>query len=255
MMRTLSIMLLWCGCCTAACGEIDAGGFFRRVPEVGEWARYDLTIDIVFPAKPDDDEFDVPAMVGGLTLKCVGEEAIEEVRHLWLEARMNIADPDGTEHVTAVKVLVPANEIAGSDLTAHAVRAWCVADKEQVLSMDVAGAASLEDPAALTVLIAFPASGVSSGRRETRTMTIDGEEVRLTAYELGDLPNRSGDDGDMSGEAVWWPGAEYAFGIAAAELRWTVTTPAPEEMTVQFTSRMNLVATGTDAVSELPDHN
>ncbi len=254
-MEVVRRVVLCCLCVVGLAATCEADGFFRRVPEVGEWARYDLTMKVAFPAKPDDAEFDVPAMVGSLTFRCVGEETIDDVRNLWLEARMDIADPDGTEHFTLIKLLVPADQIVEGDLTEHAVRAWCAGDQEEVRAMDLAGGALLEEPAAFAVLNAFPASRVAAGRREARTITIDGEDVQLAAYETGDLPSREFDDADISGDAIWWPSADHAFGIAAAELRWIVMTPAPEEMTMQYTSNMNLVETGTDAESELPDNN
>jgi hypothetical protein len=121
--------------------------------------------------------------------------------------------------------------------------------------MELADEALLEEPAAFAVLNAFPASRVTSGRREPRTVTINGENVQLASYESGDLPSREFDDAEISGDAIWWPSAEHAFGIASAELRWSVTMPEPEEMAMTYTTRMNLAETGTDAESDLPDNN
>lgn len=258
-----------------ASAPCHAGGFFRRVPEVGEWARYELTMKVAVREKPSFSELDAPAMVGSLTLKCVGEETIDDVRHLWLEARMDIVDPgtgaavmqvidkdavevridEATEHYTLIKLLVPAEEVMGSDLAQHAVRAWCAGDQEEPREMDLAGAAFLEEPAAFAIINAFPATRTLVGRRQRRTMTIAGEEVQLASNESGELVGQEFDDADITGEAVWWPSADHAFGIAAAELQWTIAMPEEVGPTVLYTSRMDLVETGTGAVSDLPDHN
>jgi hypothetical protein len=249
-MRTLLLALI-AGFGFLGAATCEADGFFRRIPEVGEWARYELTMESRISEKPENLE--VPEIVGSLTLKCVGEESIDDMRHLWLEARMDYDYYSGTSHSTLFKLLVPAEQIVDGDLKQAAVRAWCRESEAEPRALVVAGDAFLQEHAAIAVLNAFPASHSTAGRRQRKTMTIDGEEVQLAAYESGDLHPYELEVARIEGEAMWWPSADHAFGIAAAELRWRVT--APEEQQQMSISRMELAETGTGAESDLPDNN
>lgn len=239
-----------------AAADAHADGFFRRVPVVGEWASYDLQMTYSDNMKLGEDEPkpDDQAVTGTLTLKCVGEETIEEVPHLWLEVRFDIVEPDGKEPWMVVKVLVPTEEVVGENLSDHIVRGWSARDDAEAYEIDLDANGFDEDPSMFARMLVFPAYDGSVGRRESRILTIDGEEVQLNHNESGTLLVLDTSEGQISGEATWWPSESHAFGIAAAELRWDMNAE-PIAIQIEMTMQMDLMETGTDAVSDLPDHN
>lgn len=253
-MRTLSIMLLWC-CCFAACGEIEAGGFFRRVPEVGEWARYDMRFKRIEDRRtPEGESFVSREVVGNLILKCVGETNIDQHRCLWLEASFEGSDEEGESGSLIVKVLVPADQIVGADLADHVVQGWIRELDSDVESIQLDHDEFSRGETWFAMLLAFSSSAETAGRRHLRTLTIDGVEVELSHCESGSFAEHEFLDAHLSGEATWWPSDDYAFGVAAVELTWREVR-IPSERATEMKFWLELVATGTDAVSDLPDHN
>lgn len=236
----------------------SADGFFRRVPEVGEWARYELEIWGDISGKEDFDiqRAEELESSGELTLKCVGEETIDNVRHLWLEARLDVPDPGGTEHWMVYKALVPAEQVAGGDIIDHIVRGWVERDDVEGVNELVLDSNNLtEDPTIFGLMFAFPKCDRLAGRREDRTLTIGSEEVSLDHNETGTLVVRELEDVTISGETTWWPSEEHAFGIVSAEHRWRLDIHAAMGVRTAYTMQLDLAETGTDAASELPDHN
>lgn len=253
-MEVVRRVVLCCACLLALANVAAADGFFRRLPEVGEWARYDLVMEVDIHSK-ESGQGVAPQMVGSLTFKCVGEDIIDDARHLWIEARMDVTDDMQNEHSTTLKVLVAADQIVDGEVSSHIVRGWCLEEAGvEPRAMMIDDDKFDQEPAAFALMHVFPDSQVSSGRREARTLTVDGEEIELTHCETGDLPRRNL-DGEMVGEAVWWPSDDHAFGIAAADLEWTIAMEDEAETTVIYTSTMILAEQGTEAESDLPDHN
>src|SRR5687767_629176 len=129
-MRSIGFALL-CGLSAlAAANDCFAGGFFRRVPEVGEWARYDYTTLFThYIGKPYEmsEEFK-----GSTLLKCVGEAVIDNQRHLWIECRHDGTLPDGSKYWGITKVLVPEDGLLSGMLTTENVRGWISAEQGEV---------------------------------------------------------------------------------------------------------------------------
>jgi hypothetical protein len=253
-MEVVRRVVLCCGCLLGLANVARADGFFRRVPEVGEWARYDLVIEVSTASKDGQIEIQEAASHGGLTLRCVGEETIDDVPHLWLEARFDLVDYEGSEHWAIAKVLVQADQIVEGGINAHIVRGWSAADTEEPRALILDGGKFDQEPSAFNLMIAFPDSHISAGQRAAHTVTVAGEEIELAHCETGDVPRREFAECNLVGEATWWPNGELAFGVAAAEQAWTSTMPDQPEP-ILMTLRMNLAETGTDAESDLPDNN
>jgi hypothetical protein len=258
-MKTLNILLIG----FLGCGNIsEAGGFFRRVPEVGEWARYDLVM-VVLVTYPDENSPapNFPEFTGTLTLKCVGEETINDVRHLWIESRLEFWSSDDIESDGSwmiLKLLVPADHVTDRDLAPHVVRGWThFISAEGVSEWNPSIPNLQEDPLHLVMLLSFPVGEEEVSREQNKTLTIDGEEVPLTRIETSPLAERDFEDSHahFSGEATWWPSDDHAFGIAAAEQLWNMDTQEPFAVLAEWGMQMDLVETGTDAVSDLPQNN
>ncbi len=254
-MRAVKLVCVLC-CAIGYSSLAHAGGFFRRLPEVGEWAKYDLVMLAVINVKDADVVLpEMPEMTGQLTLKCVGEEEVDEAPHLWLEARIDVVDPDGAEHWMVVKLLVPEDQVIDGDLSEHIIRGWTVRDDIDVKEFALDPQTLNEDPGWFSMMVAFPSSESSNGRRQNKTITIDGEDVQLTYNESGTLPTREFDDVSLSGEAIWWPSEGHAFGVAAAEQLWAYEMHQPIEIEMEYAMQMDLVETGIDAESDMPENH
>ncbi len=252
-MEVVRHVVLCCICMVSFAPKCEADGFFRRLPEVGEWARYEFVMEVDATAQEELD-LHQGEFAGSLTLKCVGDEMIDEVEHLWLEARIDLTDVEGADGWVTVKLLVPADQVVDGKINANIVRGWCVAAFEEPRPLILSDDDFIREPSALNMMNAFPDSHISAGRRAVRTLTVDGEEIPLAHCETGDLPQRDFLDTVLVGEATWWPSADHAFGIAAAELEWSSASTDLKEP-YRFTSRMSLVEYGVDAESDLPEHN
>jgi hypothetical protein len=234
----------------ALSARCEAGGFFRRVPEVGEWARYELTLVSSF-GKSDDSSV---THTGALVVKCVGEETIEERRHLWIELHCEMKVSADNESHDVTKVLVPEDEMLTDTLTADDIRGWQSQNKrdpeELTFSSD-----ELQGDTGGSALLYFNPDAPTTARMDSRTVVVNEEEIELTYSEHGLLPVREYTDDIMSGEITVWPHDDLAFGIASMEFaqRQRHVEENPNETLNEI--RYDLVETGTDAVSELPDHN
>jgi hypothetical protein len=250
-----------CACLAAsafATSTCHADGFFRRVPQVGEWALYDVVMEYSANDKLGDEspKPDDLSVTGSLALKCVGEEAIDGTPHLWIEIRFEMAEPGGSEHWMIVKALIPSDQLTEENVAEHIVRGWSERDDEDVYEIDLSAANFDDDASYFGRMLAFPEYDQSVGRRESRTLVVNGEEVQVAHSESGPLREQPiADEGQISGEATWWPSEPHAFGVAAAELRWIFQESGQFASQMEVTIRMDLVETGIDAVSDLPDHN
>jgi hypothetical protein len=253
-MEVVRRVVLCCACLLSLANVAEADGFFRRLPEVGEWAKYDFAMEVSTASKDGQIEISEAASHGSLTLRCVGEEMIDDVPHLWLEADFEVIDYEGGEHWAIAKVLVPADQIVEGRINAHIMRGWSAADTEEPRALILDGENFDREPSAFSLMIAFPDSHISAARRAAHTVTVSGEEVELAHCETGDVPRREFTEANLVGEATWWPSADLAFGIAAAEQVWTSTMPDQPEP-ILMTLRMDLAEFGTEAESDLLDNN
>jgi hypothetical protein len=241
-------------CASVPC---EAGGFFRRSPEVGEWARYEIEMLMVIEFKDETVAgYDPIEFSGSLTLKCVGEATIEQTRCVWLESKLDVRNPLGNERWAVHKILVPVDQVAGDELIDHIVRGWRnhnFADDVSELVMD--GREFQEDPWEYLLILSFSGAGDLVESQQQKSLTINNETVELTQCETGSLEEHQYDDARVSGEATWWPSADHPFGIAAAEQLWSANINQPFEAVIELAVDMDLKETGTEAVSDLPDHN
>lgn len=252
-MEVVRGVVLCCCCVVGLAATCEASGFFRRLPEVGEWARYELVMSAHIHSKAAGQGV-APQFAGSLTLRCVGEETIDDIRHLWIEGQMDLTE-GGEEESTLLKVLVPADQLVDGEVQGHIVRGWCGENGADARALILDDDKFDQEPAAFALMHLFPDSRIAAGRRQARTVTVAGAEHELTHCELGDLPRHEIDHADMVGEAVWWPSADHAFGIAAAEMVWTVAMADDVNTTIIYTSQLSLSDTGRDAESELPEQN
>lgn len=238
-------------CSSTTC---DAGGFFRRVPEVGEWARYERPWQSTFSSTAAGTV--ESSGQSELTLKCVGEVETNGARHLWIEARLDL----NNESWAVAKLLVPEDEIVEGDLLDHAVAIWVASENYEPYKAPVDWESLQRDPCVNILVIMFPWTPETAPLEQERSVTIEDEDVLLTSAEAGDIARRIVDDevGEnetLTGSVTWWPSADHAFGIAAADMRWRLHAQGDEKARIESRFQMNLVETGMDAISELPDHN
>lgn len=253
-MRT-QLLAIVAGLSLFAALDCQAGGFFRRVPEVGEWARYDMRFKrIEDRTVPEGEPFVSREVVGNLVLKCVAEADIDGHRCLWLEAAFDGSDEEQERGSLIVKILVPVDQLVETDVADHVVRGWIQELDSDVESLRFDNNEFNRGETWFAMLLAFSSSAETAGRRRTRTLTIHGVEVELSHCESGSFAEREFDDARLSGEATWWPSDEYAFGVAAAELTWREVR-IPSERATEMEFWLELVATGTDAESDLPEYN
>lgn len=232
----------------------EAGGLFRRVPEVGEWARYESTLVVTHQmGKPSEHTHE---QRGSLLLKCVGEEIIDNQRHLWIEWRheSKTVDSDVDGHWSVMKVFVPEEGLAGGTVSAESVRGWRWSSDGEVEPLDFTPGSPTEPYWPEVSFFLGPDPPATTGRMDERTIVVNEVEVQLTYAETAPQPSREIGIDVQTGEITWWPDADLAFGIAA--LDYTFENESDEGAhDMHGHGTINLIATGTDAVSELPDHN
>jgi hypothetical protein len=255
--------------CLLLPSEAQAGGLIRRVPEVGEYARfsYRVTPDPLQPGKLAWD--------GEMTLRCVGFEEVDGRQHLWIEieeSRQTIDPTNGQRrpirsHIT--KLLVAEDTLLSHDC--EIARGWIRFDEDE--PHEVAGGLATE-----------LASGTLFGmvREDVRRtligyddeeaieapieITVAGEMRELTTAVAG---TRSSTRTEQLPEyvatfkrdwaSIWWLEEDLAFGVAAWGCTITGTDGILGRMepsrTWAMTQRYELVEFGTGAVTGLPDHN
>jgi hypothetical protein len=104
-------------------------------------------------------------------------------------------------------------------------------------------------------MMLFGGSNPVAGQQAERTVVVNDVEVELDHLETGSASGHEFVDMSVNLAATWWPHEDLAFGIASADLVWTMTYANEILGDAQTDARFDLVATGTDAVSDLPDHN
>lgn len=256
-MRSIGSVLLCATVSFVSPPDCHADGYFRHAPEVGEWAKYEYTSSYThYVGKP----YEMTIEFKGSTLfKCVGEEVIDDRRHHWIEWRNESVTPNGDEHWIVIKVLVPEDGLLAGTLTTEDVRGWSQSTGGEVEPLDF----SIEDgtkeaqPAGLPGFLTSD-STAATGRMAERTILVNDAAVQLTYAESAPLPEFEDDDTVRMGETLWWPSEDLAFGIASYEqtlLQSDFNESGEERVDTRIHHCSDLVATGTDAVSEFPDHN
>lgn len=233
------------------CGSrtCDAGGFFRRLPEVGEWARYETHHFRTHSNAPGD----IVDLDGTTTLKCVGEEIVDQERYFWIEKFVELPRHDGIMHTATLKMLVPADQMIDGNLVEYEMRGWLGGGDSDTRPVVFSTASHIADKGFNFRMTFFPGTEPTETQESKRTVVVDEVEWQLPTSESHPIVSRSYDDGmTVFHSATYWPHDELAFGVAAAELHWTHRRP---DYDVDTIVRYELVATGTDAVSDLPDHN
>jgi hypothetical protein len=231
---------------------VEAGGLFRRLPEVGEWAAFEWNVT--------NNSFQSGSPNGTLeshltlTVKCVGEETIENRRHLWIEFYHELSNEFGTAG-SIYKMLVPESVLVDGEASLDGVRGWRLRPGEEPLEFF----APDRDVAALGNLTLMLLGGGESSNSELglRTIEVDGQEHVLTRSESGPLPqpdDEQNEDLTVTMEGTWWLSEDLAFGVAAAEITASAVNDELESET-HLEIGFELIATGTGAVSELPDNN
>lgn len=249
----IATLLMALGVSILSCIDSHAGGFFRRVPAVGEWARYEDTMFLTrFVGKPSEHTIE---FTGTLLLKCVGEEVINNERHLWIEWRRHTkgVDSDGDGHWWVVKVLVPEEGLRENMLSAESVRGWRWTE-DGVEPLHFTSVSSTEPYWPEVTSCLGPDSPATTARMDERTIVVNEDEVHLTYAETAPQPSRDIGNGVLSGEVTWWPDEDLAFGIASVEGTFEIDHDE-DTLDIRGHATSNLVATGADAVSELPDRN
>jgi hypothetical protein len=224
------------------------------VPEVGEWARYEITQHFIPDPGKRPESFEV--IPGSLRVQCVGEETIEDQRHLWIELRWDMQPAEKFEATFISKVLVPEDELLLGELSAEDIRGWQQEDKSTPRELTFSADDLIEDSGGNMVRFLNAGALASTGQMSTRTITVNQEEFELTYAEHSLLPVLEYESNIMSGEITIWPADDLAFGVASmdfASLQTYVADSMPTETLNE--TRFDLVETGTGAVSDLPDHN
>lgn len=90
---------------------------------------------------------------------------------------------------------------------------------------------------------------------DSRTVVVNEVQMELTYSEHGPLRVREYDDDIMSGDITIWPNDDLAFGVASMDFTQRQIHVGDNANETLNEIRFSLIATGTDAVSELPDHN
>jgi hypothetical protein len=231
----------------ALSARCEAGGFFRRVPEIGEWARFEITqvhtSTQVHASEPDKHWEHSEVFLGSVVVKCVGEEMIDERRHLWIELCTEMKLAPESEFSAVTKVLVPEDELPLGVITNAYVRGWHSEMKREPVEL------TSEDS------VGDAGDGAVTGRMSSRTIVVGDEEIELTYLETTPLPTQENENGTFTGEVTIWPHADLAFGVASVDVLSRQVGVGDIPHGTLNETRYDLAESGTDAVSELPDHN
>lgn len=244
-------------CMLLASASCEAGGFFRCVPEVGEWASYDMTITIktAFDKQPQPQ---ITEFEGVYTLKCVGEEVIEDRRFLWIECRSENTPTAGAgvAFTCDMKMLVPEDEIVVGGIPADEVRGWMRSDDADPQPLQfAAGASGNKNTGWWSLMMWFGNDNTTETEQGERLVVVAENEVQLESYEKWPIPDAHFTDTTFDGYMNWWLNDDLAFGVASMDYLYTVRHVDTDTSETHLDARFDLVATGTDAASELPDHN
>jgi hypothetical protein len=223
------------------------------VPEVGEWARYEYAS---CRTNNIGEEFETThESKGTMLLKCVGEETIDDQRYLWLEQRQEEIRASGSEFWIVTKILVPEEGLVDATFNVENIRGWQWRMRDEVKPLDLFTTEMKEPESAnLPVFLnSFPTA--TTGRMEERMLVVDDVEVELSYVEGTDLPSLEAGNGVLTGHLEWWTDDDLAFGIASVHQTVFRTDFGKASADSRYDIRYDLVATGTDAVSELPEHN
>jgi hypothetical protein len=249
-MKIATVLLACCVCLTTSC-ESQAGGMFRRIPEVGEWASYEVTGQMT--RYIDGKEVVEPGSPGMLTIKCVGEETIDGVRHLWIEAVSSHPELQRPGTPTVLKYLVAEDEVVNDIATCDFERGWFQLDGLGIQAFE------REEPQFgavwANVLGMLPHMESPIAAEGSKMIAVEGKEVELRQTETG-LVHEFNDPvirARIAIDCTMWTSEDLAFGVASVEQ--TVKATLEGELFNEMQGTFNLVATGTGAVSELPDHN
>lgn len=243
-------VVTWCLSASVPC---EAGGFFRRVPEVGEWARYSITnVHTAYPGKPT--ELSVVSQ-GMVVVQCVGEEVIDERRYLWIESCYDMKPSPEFEYRSINKVLVPEDELLQGTLTQEDIRGWQGENKSDPVELTFSADDRYQDAGGSTLDFLNAGAVASTAQMSSRTIIISEAEIELTYSEYSPLPTREYENDVMSREVTIWPHDELAFGVASMNYVSHQRPLGDSSMEQVNEMRFDLVETGTGAVSELPDHN
>lgn len=253
-MRTVTCLLV-IACMFLAATSAEAGGLFRRVPEVGEWAAFDWSLrgeDVNSRGQKATHEFDAT-----LTVKCVGEETVDGRRYLWIECLFEAPEYEGVRDRKIFKTLVPESVLADRESTLDDVRGWApnfVSGREPLEF----SAADGEVGALRTMTEILLGDGEQGDAEQVeRTIEVDGQEHVLTRFESGPVPlphEPENENITKTVEGTWWLSEDLAFGVAALEIT-VLQVNRERESEEHGEIRFELIATGTGAVSDLPDHN
>lgn len=236
-----------------------ADGFFRRVPEVGEFAVYDAVL--VIGANQGNQPIEIPEYTGSLTLQCVEKIQIDGEDFYWMEVLLDLTNQ--TESMaTTCKLLVAEADLLDGDPIANFTRGWeQESDAAEPVPLTAESLQVATSPAPLILRAVFwDSEGESETLEQAQTATINGNEVRIESAEHGDFAQYElsyspspGGTIPFTGWGTWWLYGDAGFGVAAAEQLWTTETQV--DMSIEYALQFSLKETGADAVSALPDHN
>ncbi len=231
----------------------EAGGLFRRVPEVGEWAKFDWSLkrEAFTSGSPDGTH----ELNGTYTIKCVGEEMVEGRRHLWIEIRHEILLEERDPFWSIHKARVPEDMLVDGEFSLDGMRGWRLASHPGGEPVEFSAPASDTDDVLRTMTYVLAGRGEPADSEPgERTIEVEGQEHVLTRFESGLLPQPENEDVTVTVEGMWWLSEDLAFGVAAVEFTGLHVFHSRHSEWHQEV-RFNLTATGDDAISELPDHN
>ena len=207
-------------------------GLFYQLPPDGAWARFEAP----WTYKAGDQ-----TLTGSQTLwmASVGEVTEKGERCRWIEFRLDAVEA-GVKKFWIRKLLIPVRYLRrGENPTAHVIRGWTLQEDRGVEpAVAVHGrwpaflAGPLEDPHVL------PSATVKTSLGE---LSAEGETGWI-AFDEGTMHSK------VSFETRLHPKAP--FGVIASRIRFEVTT---ESGAYSIDAHATLVATGTGAVTGLPD--
>jgi hypothetical protein len=242
-------------CLLASATGSEAGGLFRRVPEVGEWAAFDwsLTREAFSSGSPDG----TIELTGTYTVTCVGEELVEGRRHLWIEIRHEIHPEERDPFWSIHKARVPEDMLVEAEFSLDGMRGWRLASRPGGEPVEFSAPDSDTDDVLRTLTYVLLGDGESDSEADERPIEVDGQEHVLTRSESGrlSLPDEfQSEEVTVTVDGTWWLSEDLAFGVPAAEFTGLHVFHARQSEWHQV-MRFDLVATGGDAISELPDHH
>ncbi len=228
--------------CGVAILDLHAGGLLDKLPPDGHWAEYALRQT---KTRGADER---TRQVGHVRISSVGRVTHEGESCRWLELRGAYANPDQPAEV--LKLLIPEKHLRGDgEILKHVVRGWHKRGEREVAPVDAELRGFFGSPVAFFLRV--PLQEIETESKETITVNRLGSFSCTVDSAFGDLSLPRRRQEYTRPRFKRWRHSDAPFGTVRLRFEIERTINDRKERLVV---EAELVATGTDAKSQLPEN-